>query len=80
MPYYVYPADSRPPAFPEADTLKLLRRIEFPTETEAVDYACELLKVGRFVAAIERPNGSLIEPQQIFERCNPLARFQKPLE
>ena len=80
MPCYVYPADSRPPVVPDAYTLKSMRRVEFRTETEAVDYACELLKVGRFVAAIERADGFLIGPEQIFERCFPLARFNKPAE
>jgi hypothetical protein len=37
-----------------------------------MDHASTLLKAGKFVAAIERPDGSLIWPQQIEERCNPL--------
>ena len=73
MPYFVYPADSRPAAFPDAQSLQPGVRIEFPTETEAVDHACQMLSSGKFVAAIQRPDGSLIVPHQIAQRCNPLA-------
>ena len=78
MPYFLYPADSRPAPYPDPYALEKTTRIEFRTETEAVDHACNLLKAGNFVAAIERPDGSLIGPQQISERCNPLAAFDKP--
>jgi hypothetical protein len=78
VPYFVYPADLRPPPYPDARTLLPAGRIEFTTETEAVDHACALLKAGKFVAAVERPNGSLIGPAQLAERCNPLARFDTP--
>ena len=78
MPYCVYPADSRPAPYPDAQSLKSAHRIEFGTETEAVDHACAMLKAGKFVAAILRPDGSLIRPAQIDNRCNPLAHFQTP--
>lgn len=78
MPYFVYPADSRPPPFPDAHELEAALRIEFRTETEAVDHACALLKAGKFVAAVERADGTLIGPAQLAERCDPLARFNTP--
>jgi len=78
MPYFVYPSEERPPPFADARALEGTVRTEFRTETEAVDRACELLKAGKFVAAIERPDGTLIGPFQIAERCNPLARLNTP--
>jgi hypothetical protein len=78
VPFYVYPADTRPPPFPDAHALQPALRIEFRTETEAVDHACGLLKAGKFVAAIERADGSLIGAHQIAERCNPLASINPP--
>ena len=78
MPYFLVLADSRPSTLVDAYSLKTAPRIGFLTETEAVDHACQLLKEGKFVAAIERPDGTLITPAQIAERCNPLARLDMP--
>jgi hypothetical protein len=78
VPYFVYPVDSPPAPFPDAHVLHAEFRIEFRTETEAVDHACALLRAGKFVAAVERPDGTLIGPAQLAERCNPLDRFNTP--
>ena len=77
-PYFLYPADSPPAPYPDVRPPRDAPRIEFRTETEAVDHACEMLKAGQFVAAIERPDGSLIGPVQIAARCDPLAKSKTP--
>ena len=73
MPYFLYPTNTRPPQWPTPPILGTGPRIGFSTESEAVDHACKLLGQGQFVAAVERPNGTLIGPHELAERCNPLA-------
>jgi hypothetical protein len=75
--YFLYPANSRSPDWPVKPDLNSSNRIGFRTESEAVDHACRLLEQGLFVAAIERPNGTLIAPREIAERCNPLDSMNK---
>lgn len=47
------------------------------SETEALDHAAEILKAGRFVAAVERPDGTSLSPRQIVERVDPIGLHLK---
>jgi len=77
MQYFLYPTDSRPPLLTTRPIDSAGPRIGFGTESEAVDHACRLLAQRKFVAAIERPDGTLIGPHEIAERCNPFASMNR---
>ena len=77
MSYFLYPTNTRPTEWSAKCDLSVGTRIGFSTESEAVDHACKLLEQGRFVIAIERPDGTLIAARQIAERCNPIAFMNK---
>ncbi len=65
---------------PNAATLEKQFRMQFDTEIEALDYARAVLKVGRFVAALVRSDGSVLAPSQVSARCGPIGEILEPSE
>jgi hypothetical protein len=81
MTYYLFcHMHEEQPELPTAESLKPrvgMISTQYPTEEEAFQGACRMIEKGMIVAAIRRPDKSLVTPREIRDRCKPPGKLKK---
>jgi hypothetical protein len=74
MMYRLYFAYRVPPETPTDEDLRYAILHEFSTIAEALSKACDILRMGKYVAAIDCPDGTRLVPSEIRSHCSPTGR------